>query len=289
MKIEYPQAATYPQYETLLVDMVEPNIMKVTLNRPKAYNALSHTLVAELTDLCERLKDDFYNVRVVLLYGGDESKGFCAGLDVKQGLNEYEKTVPGFYAYQIKLGELELKMTQTPQPWIAMVDNVSAGGGFSLAMASDIRVCTKTARFSCFYANVGIGGCDMSSSYQLPRLIGTGRAYEMMLTGNFISADEAWNLGLVSRVVEDRPALYPAAIELARVIAAKDPMAVRLTKEAMRCNVDASGFENALHVENRNQTLMIAHNMDKDPTQDPIGKYWIEDRVTDPMKPTGAN
>ena len=155
-------------------------------------------------------------------------------------------------------------------------------------MASDIRVCTKTARFSCFYANVGIGGCDMCSSYQLPRLIGTGRAYEMMLTGNFINADEAWNLGLVSQVVDDRAALVPAGLEFARVIAAKDPMAVRLTKEAMRCNVDASGFENALHVENRNQTLMIAHNMNKDASQDPIGKYWIEDR-TDPMNPKGAN
>ena len=221
--------------------------------------------------------------------GGDESKGFCAGLDVKQGLDEYEQTVPGFYHYQVKLGELEMYMSKTPQPWIALIDNVSAGGGFSLAMVSDIRVCTKTARFSCFYANVGIGGCDMSSSYFLPRLIGTGRAFEMMLTGNFISADEAWNLGLVSKVVEDRPALIPAGLELARVIAAKDPMAVRLTKEAMRANVDAAGFDNALQVENRNQTLMIAHNVNKDASQDPIGKYWIEDRVTDPMNPTGAN
>lgn len=278
MNIEYPKTVTYPTYETLLTEIVEPNIMKVTLNRPKAYNALSHKLVDEMTDLCARLKEDFYNVRVVLLYGGDEAKGFCAGLDVKQGLTDYEKTAPGFYAYQIKLGEMELKMTWTPQPWIAMIDNVSAGGGFSLAMASDIRVCTKTARFSCFYANVGIGGCDMCSSYQLPRLIGTGRAYEMMLTGNFINAEEAWNLGLVSRVVETRADLYPAAMELARVIAAKDPLAVRLTKEAMRANVDASGFENALHIENRNQTLMICHNMNKDPNKDPIGKHWIEDR-----------
>jgi enoyl-CoA hydratase/carnithine racemase len=278
MKINYPAPLTYPKYETLLIDMVEPNIMKVTLNRPNAYNALSHKLVDEMTDLCAKLKEDFYNVRVVLLYGGDEAKGFCAGLDVKEGLTDYEKTAPGFFAYQIKLGEMELRMTQTPQPWIAMIDNVSAGGGFSLAMASDIRLCTKTARFSCFYANVGIGGCDMCSSYQLPRLIGTGRAYEMMLTGNFINAEEAWNLGLVTKVVDDRAALNPAAMELARTIAAKDPLAVRLTKEAMRCNVDASGFENALHVENRNQTLMICHNMDKDPTLDPIGKHWIEER-----------
>ena len=284
----YPAARPLPVYENLLLDMVEPNILKVTLNRPKAYNALSHGLVQDLTDLCEFLKDEFYHIRVVLLYGGDEAKGFCAGLDVKQGLDEYEQTVPGFYHYQVKLGELELFMSRTPQPWIALIDNVSAGGGFSLAMVSDIRVCTKTARFSCFYANVGIGGCDMCSSYQLPRLIGTGRAYEMMLTGNFINADEAWNLGLVSKVVEDRPALVPAGLEFARVIAAKDPMAVRLTKEAMRCNVDASGFDNALQVENRNQTLMIAHNMNKDASQDPIGKYWIEDR-TDPQNPKGAN
>ena len=225
---------------------------------------------------------------VVLLYGGDEGKGFCAGLDVKQGLTDYEQTVPGFYHYQIKLGELEWFIAKTPQPWITLIDNVSAGGGFSLAMCSDIRVCTKTARFSCFYANVGIGGCDMSSSYFLPRLIGTGRAYEMMLTGNFINADEAWNLGLVSKVVDERKDLVPAGLELARVIAAKDPMAVRLTKEAMRANVDASGFDNALQVENRNQTLMIAHNVNKDASQDPIGKYWIEDR-TDPMNPKGAN
>ena len=269
--------------------MVEPNILKVTLNRPKAYNALSHGLVSDLINLSQWLVDEYYNIRVVLLYGGDEAKGFCAGLDVKQGLDEYEQTVPGFYHYQVKLGELEMYMSKTPQPWIALIDNVSAGGGFSLAMVSDIRVCTKTARFSCFYANVGIGGCDMSSSYFLPRLIGTGRAFEMMLTGNFINADEAWNLGLVSKVVEDRPALIPAGLELARVIAAKDPMAVRLTKEAMRANVDAAGFDNALQVENRNQTLMIAHNVNKDASQDPIGKYWIEDRVTDPMNPTGAN
>lgn len=276
--IHYPAPISYPKYETLLIDLPEPNIMMVTLNRPNAYNALSHKLVDEMTDLCMKLKADFYNVRVVLLYGGDEAKGFCAGLDVKEGLTEYEKTVPGFYAYQIKLGEMELKMTQTPQPWIAMVDNVSAGGGFSLAMASDIRLCTKSARFSCFYANVGIGGADMCSSYQLPRLIGTGRAYEMLLTGNFIDASEAWNLGLVSKVVDDRAALTPAAMELARTIAAKDPMAVRLTKEAMRINVDAQGFENGLHVENRNQTLMIAHNMHKDASLDPIGKHWIEER-----------
>ena len=136
MKPVYPAARELPSYENLLLEMVEPNILKVTLNRPKAYNALSHGLVSDLTELAKWLVDEYYNIRVVLLYGGDEGKGFCAGLDVKQGLTDYEETVPGFYHYQIKLGELEWFISKTPQPWITLIDNVSAGGGFSLAMCS---------------------------------------------------------------------------------------------------------------------------------------------------------
>ena len=106
MKPVYPAPRALPTYENLLLDMVEPNILKVTLNRPNAYNALSHGLVEDLINLSQWLVDEYYNIRVVLLYGGDEGKGFCAGLDVKQGLSEYECTVPGFYHYQVKLGEL---------------------------------------------------------------------------------------------------------------------------------------------------------------------------------------
>ena len=267
----------YPKYETLLTEIVEPNIMLVTLNRPKAYNALSHQMFLDLENLFKHLKRDL-DVRVVLLYGGDESKGFCAGLDVKEGLTDFEKTAPGFYDYQIAICDAVAEMVKIPQPVITLIDNVAGGAGFSLAMCSDIRVCTETARFSCFYANVGIGGADMTSSYMLPRLIGTGRAYEFLLTGDFFSAQEADKLGLVSRIVPTRADLLPTAMQIARTIAAKDPLAVRLTKEAMRLNVDAPGLENALQVENRNQTLMICHNMDKDPTLPPIGKHWIEQR-----------
>lgn len=94
MKPVYPAARALPTYENLLLEMVEPNILKVTLNRPKAYNALSHDLVRELTELSQWLVDEYYNIRVVLLYGGDEGKGFCAGLMVKQGLTDYERPFP---------------------------------------------------------------------------------------------------------------------------------------------------------------------------------------------------
>jgi enoyl-CoA hydratase/carnithine racemase len=263
----------YPKYETILTEMIEPNIMLVTLNRPNAYNALSHQMCDDLTDLWVRLKVDL-DTRVVILKGAGE-KGFCAGLDMKEGLTEFELTAPGFLEYQIRLGELELKMQQIPQPIIAAIHGSATGAGFSFAMSSDIRVISKDARFAAFYINVGLGGADMCSSYKLPRLIGTGRAYEYLLTGNFMSAEEAMNLGFASRCVE-REELLPTALELARAIASKDPLAVRLTKEAININVDAAGFENALAVENRNQTIMCLHNLSKSPN--PIGSHLIEKR-----------
>jgi enoyl-CoA hydratase/carnithine racemase len=140
-----------------------------------------------------------------------------------------------------------------------MVHGAAAGAGFSLALASDIRVISKDARFSAFYINVGVGGADMSCSYLLPRIIGTGRAYEFMLTGNFMSAEEAMMLGLASRCVE-RSQLMETAMEIARKIVAKDYLAIRLTKEAINQNIDCAGLEAALKMEDRNQTIMILHN-----------------------------
>ena len=248
----------YPAYTTIKVEMLESQIMLLALNRPQQLNALNHKMVEELSDLWARLRHDL-SVRVVLLKGEGE-KGFCGGIDVKEGLLEEEMNAPGFYDFQSRLGELQLAMRQIPQPIIAMVHGAAAGAGFSFTMASDIRVISKDARFSAFYINVGLGGADMSCSYFLPRLIGTGRAYEYMLTGNFMSAQEAMDLGFASRCVE-REELLPTALELARTIAAKDPLAVRLTKEAINHNLDCAGLEAALKMEDRNQSLLIMHNM----------------------------
>ena len=265
----------YPAYETLLLNWRQPHILQVTFNRPQAYNALNHRMFREFNDLLVRLRED-EDTRVVLLYGGDGSKGFCAGLDVREPLSDQEKTAAGFYSFQVKNADLTANLSRTPQPIIAMIHGAAAGAGLSIALFSDIRVCTRDARFSCFYANVGIGGADMGSSYRLSRLIGAGRSYEFLLTGDFFSAQDAWNLGLVSRVVETKEDLWPCALELARTIAAKDPLAVRLTKEALNINLDAPSLDSALRLEDRNQTLMVAHNMDKDPSLPPIGKHWTE-------------
>jgi len=137
----------------------------------------------------------------------------------------------------------------------------------SFALAADIRIISPDARFSAFYVNVGLGGADMGSSYFLPRLIGAGRAYDMLLTGRFMDAQEALDLGLVSQCVE-RDKLMEAGLATARMIVEKDPLAIRLTKEAINQNLDSSSMERVLTVENRNQTIMFMHNLSQ-------GKYFI--------------
>jgi len=264
----------YSKYQTIKAEYLEPNILLVTLNRNNRYNALNHAMLDELNDFYQSLKND-RETRVVILYGGD-AKGFCAGMDVAEGLTEEEKEAYGFYAYQTRMGEIQLHMHQAPQPIIAAIHGAAAGAGFSFAMSSDIRIITEDAKFSAFYMNVGIGGADMCSSYKLPRLIGTGRAYEILLTGDFFSAEEAMNLGFASRCVKTKADLIPEALKIARKIASKNPLAVRLTKEALNINVDAAGFENALAVENRNQTIMVLNNLKY--TDNPIGKHLIEER-----------
>jgi enoyl-CoA hydratase/carnithine racemase len=151
-------------------------------------------------------------------------------------------------------------MRQAPQPVISAVHGAAAGLGFSFALASDIRVITPDARFSAAYINIGLGGADMACSYFLPRLIGAGRAYEFMLTGNFMSADEAISLGLASRVA-DRDHLLETALELAGILSNKNPMGLRLTKEAININLDAGGLEQALSLEDRNQTLLVLRGL----------------------------
>jgi len=206
----------------------------------------------------ERLYD--LDTHVIILKGNGD-KGFCAGLDMKENMKMApEMNTDQFYRFQARLTRLNLAMRQAPQPIICAVHGAAAGLGFSFALASDVRVITRDARFSAAYINIGLGGADMACSYFLPRLMGAGRAYEFMLTGNFMSAEEAMALGLVSRIVE-RDKLMETALDLALTMNTKNPMGLRLTKEAINMNLDAGGLEQALNMEDRNQVLLVARAM----------------------------
>ena len=246
-------------YKTIEYESKDEGIGILSLNRPRRYNSVSHQMMEELEAFWkERLYD--LDTHVIILKGNGE-RGFCAGLDMKENVKMApDMNTDQFYRFQARLARLNLAMRQAPQPIICAVHGAAAGLGFSFALASDVRVISRDARFSAAYVNIGLGGADMACSYFLPRLMGAGRAYEFMLTGNFMSADEAMALGLVSRIVE-RDKLMETALDLALTMNTKNPMGLRLTKEAINMNLDAGGLEQALNMEDRNQVLLVARAM----------------------------
>lgn len=242
------------RYNNISWEMAGEGIGLLTLNRPAAYNAINGEMLDELENFWHtRLYD--MDTKVIIMRGAGE-KGFCAGLDMKYTVeNTALKNAADFYKFQARLGRLNLAMRRVPQPIITLVHGAAAGLGFSFVLASDIRIVSPDARFCAAYINIGLGGADMACSYLLPRLVGAGRAYEIMYLGEFFSAQEAADLGMISRTV-DRTALYDTGLEMARKMASRNPLVLRLTKEAININIDAGGMEQALYMEDRNQVLL---------------------------------
>ena len=210
---------------TLLVEIKEA-IATVTVNRPSAMNAMTLTTLQEL-DVVVRQLSDSAEVRAVIMTGAGE-KAFIAGGDIAmlRELGPVEARELGLLAHGI-CNAIE----QSPKPFIAAINGYALGGGCELAMSCDIRIAAEHARFGQPEINIGtlpgFGG-----SQRLPRLVGKGRALEMILTGDMIDAQEAWRIGLVNRVV---PAvdLMTAARSLAIKLAAKSQMALKLCKEVV--------------------------------------------------------
>ena len=243
------------QYNTIQWEIVEKGLGVLTLNRPKAYNSVDGEMLDELQAFWHTRLYDLETL-VIILNGAGE-KGFCAGLDMKYTVENMDlfRQANEFYKFQARLGRLNLAMRRAPQPIIGLVHGAAAGVGFSFALASDIRIISPDARFCAAYINIGLGGADMCCSYLLPRIIGAGRAYEIMYLGEFISSEEAMNLGMISRIVP-REDLYATGLQIARTMLSKNHFALRLTKEAINMNLDAGGMEQALNMEDRNQVLI---------------------------------
>jgi len=238
-----------------LIYQTKDHIGYLTLNRPNNYNAFDRQTIEEFEAFWRDRRYD-ESVRVIVLDGGD-AKGFCAGLDMQTYGPEMFKMPPtDAYNGQARMARLLLAMRMAPQPIISCIHGAASGFGFSLAMASDIRILAEDARFNAAYINIGLGGADMASSYFLPRLIGSGRANEFLLTGNWMSAEEAMQLGFASRLVP-REKMLETARELAQTMASKTPLGLRMTKEAINVNIDAGGLEACLQMEDRNQMMVM--------------------------------
>jgi enoyl-CoA hydratase/carnithine racemase len=237
--------------ETLLVDRPRVGIAVATLNRPDRLNALTFQMFDELAQLAADIGADD-RVRVLVLTGA--GRGFCAGLDLRDAATLPDMPAAKFLEGQERWSRAITAFRRLPKPVIAAMNGPAAGAGFSLALAADIRIAAPAARFNAAFIKIGLTGGDCGSSWMLPRIVGLGHAYEILLTGRLVEADEAARIGLVNRVVPAED-LLAAALDTAELIAANSPFGVRLTKQMVQVNVDAPSLEAAVELENRNQTL----------------------------------
>jgi enoyl-CoA hydratase/carnithine racemase len=225
----------------------------VTLNRPEQHNALNVALVDALAAYFEGLRDR-EEVRVVVLRAN--GRHFCAGLDMSPGsFGEQERGPKSAWTTQRRIARIYLAMRRCPQPIIALVQGAACGGGFSLALAADIRIAADNARMNAAYIKIGLTGADMGSSYFLPRLVGASVASELLMTGRFIHADRALAVNLVSDVVAEGE-LGTVAQSLVDDMLRTSPMGLRLTKDALNVSIDASSLEAVMAMEDRHQALL---------------------------------
>src|SRR5258706_11299680 len=237
-------------YETLIVEQ-RGEALWVAMNRPQSLNALNRRLVEEMRDLFVGLYWR-HDIRVVVLRGAGAN--FCAGLDLKERDNSGGSGPGNGLIRQRQISEIVIAMRRCPQPIIALIDGAAAGGGFAFALASDIRVATPTLKMNAAFIRIGLSACDIGVSYFLPRMVGSSVAAEYMLTGRFIDAERAYQLGLVSRIVP-RDQLKAEAQGFVTDMLHATPLGLRLTKEALSHAIDAQGLEAAIAMEDRNQIL----------------------------------
>lgn len=237
--------------DAILEDSPTPGVARLTLNRPDALNALSYAMYGALLDRLDAIRFD-PSIRVVILTGA--GRAFCAGHDIRaagepgwvaEGLGRIQTA----RAIMARLGEIPLRLRALPQPVICAVNGVTAGAGYSIALAADLTLAARSAKFVNAFHNAGTGH-ELGLSYMLPRLIGAQRAAELLLTARPVPAEEAAAMGMVLRAVDD-DRLMDAALDLAEQILGNSPIGVALTKQSMWLNANAGSLEAAIELENR--------------------------------------
>jgi enoyl-CoA hydratase len=243
--------------DAVLVTVPEPGITEIRLNRPDRLNALNAALVRELHEALVAVAAD-PACRVVIMAGA--GRHFCAGADLHgHGVapgGDGSGSPQDWMATQEHIASLVPRLRSLPQPVVAAVRGAASGGGFALALASDVRVCASDARFNVAFVRVGLSGCDIGVSWLLPRLIGSSRAFELLLTGRFVDADEAARIGLVSDVVPGE-VLDERARGIARMIAANSPYGVTMTKQVMWAQLEIGSLDAGICLENRTQVTAV--------------------------------
>jgi len=244
-----------------------PDIAVLTLTRPEKLNALSHQLVEDLHAALDGIRAN-NDLRVVVFTGA--GRGFCSGLDLTDpnpgNAGEGTEFPRSGMRWQERIADLTAKIHHLRQPVIAAVNGPAYGGGMGIALACDIRIASESARFCTQFIKLGLGGCDIGVSYTLPRIVGAGPAFDLILTARAVDADEALRLGLVSRICTGG-AVVDDALAIAETLCSYGKFGVESTKQVLWANLDASSLESALHLENRSQILTSTGGVMADATE----------------------
>ena len=238
--------------DELRVDVAD-RVATLTLNRPERKNPLTFELYAELRDWFRAAGDD-PEIRAVVLTGADGN--FCSGGDVHEIIGQLVgRSLPELLDFTRMTGALVDAMVTCSCPIVAAVDGVAAGAGAILAMASDIRLATPEAKTAFLFTRVGLAGCDMGACSILPRIVGQGRAAELLLTGRSMGAEEGERCGFYSRLVPEGELLAEAQ-SVAASLAHGPTFAHAMTKTMLQREW-AMGVAEALEAEAQAQAICM--------------------------------
>lgn len=247
-----------PESDVQLVTLERPipHVAVVTLNRPERLNAMSIALVVELDAHLQTLARD-NDTWVVVLTGAGRS--FCSGLDLKD-----HGILPGIDGLSIGrisrrsmrvYSQLVLTLRDLPQPVLAAIEGPAYGGGMCLALGADLRFAGRSAVFNATGIVNGLTSTEMGAAWLLSRLIGASHANDLLLTGRKVTAEEAYRLGLVSRVLEDGTVLGEA-LAVAGEMCRFSPYGLEMTKEVLRASLEVGSLRAAVDLEDRSQLLL---------------------------------
>jgi enoyl-CoA hydratase/carnithine racemase len=232
---------------------VQAHVATITFNRPEVLNAITLGIYAQLRDLFEALRYDD-NVRVVVITG--TGRAFCAGGDVHKIIGELlDRDMREHLEFCRMTGHLVRNMRLLPKPIISAVNGMAAGAGAVIALASDFRIVADSAKFAFLFTRVGLTGADMGAAFLLPRVIGQGRAMELLMLGDDVDAATAEKIGLANRVVP-LDQLMPTAQEWATRLANGPTYSLGMTK-LMVNNEWTMDIHSALEAEAQAQALMM--------------------------------
>jgi enoyl-CoA hydratase/carnithine racemase len=232
---------------------VHDGVGTITFNRPDKLNALTFEAYADLRDLLAELPARG-DIRALVITG--QGRGFCSGGDVEEIIGQLQQLETAeLVEFTRMTGTVVKSMREVPVPVIAAINGVAAGAGSVIALAADFRIMAKSATFAFLFTRVGLSGADMGAAYLLPRIVGLGRATELLMLGDKLDAERAYEIGLASELVDDDD-LADRATALAARLASGPAFAYATTKSLLTRELDM-GLGAAIEFEAITQALLM--------------------------------